>query len=181
MKRLLLFLILNLLPIQGSCLEKLDPDYLINFGNSQSSIKVVQYFSFTCPHCIGLFRKDFQEFREKYLDEGILSCTFHPVPMDLLTVQAMDCLEKLSEKEKRIFLTALLEVMPIEDPTTVVQFMQKAMEIFDKAVPDLQDKDYLSKTRAFKDAFHFLKQEEKLMQCQLLKSTVGYFLKTFQH
>jgi Thioredoxin len=162
MKWFWFFLCSHLLPLQGFCLEKLNSDYLISFGNPDAPIKVIQYFSFTCPHCLGLFKRDFHQIKEKYLEENAISCVFHPVPMDLLTVQAMDCLEKLSEKEKRIFLTALLEVIPIDDSATAVLFMQKAMEIFNKPLPDLQDKDYLSKTRAFKEAFLFLRQEDKI-------------------
>lgn len=162
MKYLLCFLSLLYAPVQGFCVEKLRSDYLVTFGHPEASIQVVQYFSFTCPHCLSLFRKDFQALKATYLDTKKIAWIFHPVPMDLLTVQAMACLEKLSEKEKRIFLEALLEMIPLDDAALSVCYMQKAMELFDKPLPELQEKTYLSHTQAFKEAFLFLKQKEKI-------------------
>ena len=162
MRNFLITLLLFFLPTQGFSLEKLSSDYFITFGESESKVQIVQYFSFMCPHCLGLFRKDFQEIKREYIDSGKISWIFHPVPMDLLTVQAMDCLEKLSEKEKRIFLQAILEVMPLDDSTLSLSYMQKAMEIFNQPLPDLKEKEYLSKTRAFQEAFHFINQKEKI-------------------
>lgn len=52
--------------------------------------------------------------------------------------------------------------MPLDDANLSLIYMQKAMEIFDKSLPDLKEKEYLSKTRAFQDAFQFLKQKEKI-------------------
>jgi hypothetical protein len=177
MKYFLINLLIFFLPTQGFCLEKLSSDYLIKFGDSKSKVEVVQYFSFMCPHCLGLFRKDFQEIKCEYIECGKICWVFHPVPMDLLTVQAMDCLEKLSEREKRIFLTALLEVMPLDDSNLSLSYMQKAMEIFNKPVPDLKEREYLSKTRAFQDAFQFLKQKEKIDTVPVVEINGELFLR----
>lgn len=162
MKYFIISLLIFFLPTHGFCLDKLNSDYLIKFGDPESKIQIVQYFSFMCPHCLGLFRKDFQEIKRGYIETGKACWVFHPVPMDLLTVQAMDCLEKLSEKEKRIFLTAIFEIMSFDDTSLSLSYMQKAMEVFNKPIPDLKEKEYLSKTRAFQDAFQFLKQKEKI-------------------
>jgi len=161
MKRLFLGLLLSV-NFSAHCLEKLHSDYLVTFGNSEAPTKIVEYFSFTCPHCLMLYKRDFAKIKEKYLDSEKVLWVFHPVPMDLLTVQAMDCLKKLSEREKRLFLEAILDVIPEDDSPTSVLFMQKAMELFQKPLPDLQEKDYLSKTQAFQDAFLFIKQEDKI-------------------
>lgn len=80
--------------------EKLPDPYLVQYGNPQAPLNIVQYFSFTCPHCIALFRKQFQHIKEDYIETEKISWVFHPVPMDLLTLQGMDCLSKLSEREK---------------------------------------------------------------------------------
>jgi hypothetical protein len=162
MRNFFISLLLFFLPMHGYCLEKLSSDYLIRFGDSESKVQIVQYFSFMCPHCLGLFRNDFQKIKSEYVECGKVCWIFHPVPMDLLTIQAMDCLEKLSEKEKRIFLTAILEIMSFDDNSLSLSYMQKAMEIFNKPVPNLKEKEYLSKTKAFQDAFQFLKQKEKI-------------------
>ena len=56
----------------------------------------------------------------------------------------------------------LFEMMPLDDAALSVNYMQKAMEIFEKPSLDLSDKEYLSKTVAFQDAFLFLKQKERI-------------------
>lgn len=145
--------------LQG--LDKLDEKYLVVFGDYQAENKVIQYFSFTCPHCLSLFKKDFKEIRDKYLSRKEMSWTFHPVPMDSLTVQAMDCLGKLSNRNKVIFLEALLDTIEIQDdPNVVVFLMQEAMKTFKQPIDDLNDEDYITNTKAFEDAFNFIKQED---------------------
>ncbi|MFI5342789.1 MAG: thioredoxin domain-containing protein [Chlamydiales bacterium] len=160
MRILYLLILFNLQFLKGYSLDKLSSDYLIAFGNPDSPIKIVQYFSFTCPHCLTLYRKDFHEVKTKYLET--VSWVFHPVPMDLLTVQAMDCLEKLSAREKRLFLESLLDVIPLDGSALSVLYMQKAMELFEKPIKELQKKEYLSNTKAFQDAFLFIKQKDKI-------------------
>lgn len=140
--------------------EKLPDPYLVQYGNPQAPLNIVQYFSFTCPHCIALFRKQFQHIKEDYIETEKISWVFHPVPMDLLTVQGMDCLSKLSEREKKIFLEAILEELFIDQPKLSAQLMEKAMVLLGKPIRDLQQKTYLSETSAFQDAFQFLKQDQ---------------------
>lgn len=142
--------------------EKLPQVFLIEYGNASSPVKVIEYFSFSCPHCVNLFRKDFQAIKIKYMDTQEISWIFHPVPMDLLTVQAMHCLEKLNPREKRLFLEVILEEIIIDQPEFSLHAMEKAMEIFEKPQTQLRDKRYLSNTTAFNEAFKFLKQPEKV-------------------
>jgi hypothetical protein len=176
MKCLCSLLFLLCFPFQSFSLEKLNPDYLIMFGNPESKVQIVQYFSFMCPHCLELFREDFRKIQQEWLDNGKVSWIFHPVPMDLLTVQAMDCLEKLTEREKRIFLTVILDTIPANNVPLSVIYMQKAMEIFNKPLPDLKEKEYLSKTRAFQDAFLFIKQKEKIEVVPVVEINEHLFL-----
>jgi len=145
---------------QLTAFEKLSDAYLVQYGNSQAELRIVQYFSFTCPHCVALFRKQFQQIKEDYIETGKVSWVFHPVPMDLLTVQGMDCLSKLSEREKKIFLEAILEELFIDQPKLSLQLMQKGMEVLGKPIKELQEKAYLAETAAFHDSFHFLKQDQ---------------------
>jgi hypothetical protein len=142
--------------------DKLPSDYLVTYGSEDAKLTIIQYYSFTCPHCIALFRKEFQKIKEHYIEPKNVYWVFHPVPMDLLTVQAMDCLSKLSERDKKIFLEAVLEEVIIDNPKLSANFLQKAMEIFENPIPKLQDKDYLSNTTAFTAAFHFLKQDDSI-------------------
>ena len=143
--------------------EKLPESYLVSYGDPKADIKITHFFSFTCPNCVALYREEFRDLKAKYVDTGKVYLTFHPVPMDLLTVQGMHCLEKLSPKEKKIFLEALLEELIIDNPDFSACLMVKAMDLLEKPVPLLQDKAYLQETDAFNDAFKFLKQEEKII------------------
>lgn len=172
----LLFLLLSFLPLQIHCFEKLSSDYLITFGNSEAPVKIVQYFSFTCPHCLSIYRGDFKTIKSKYIETNQVMWIYHPVPMDFLTVQAMDCLEKLSDREKRIFLESILDVMPIDDARLTVCYMQKAMELFEKPVKQLAKKEYLSNTKAFQEAFLFIKQPDKISAVPTLEINEKLFL-----
>jgi hypothetical protein len=162
MKKVLSWLIMSFVPFAVFALEKLDAKYQIAYGDPQAKIKITQYFSFQCPHCVGLFKQDFKEIKAKYLDTKKVYWIFHPIPMDMPTVQGMVCLEKLLDKEKRIFLEVLLDELVIENPQVTACLMEKAMEVFEKPISQLKDKEYLSETNAFLDAYHFLKQKEKI-------------------
>ncbi len=144
-------------------LEKLSEPYLVTYGDLTSGIKITSYFSFKCPHCVELFRREFKDIKSQYIESKKISFTFHPVPMDLLTVQAMACLERLSDEKKKIFLEAILEELDIDDQEFSSILMEKAMEILGDPVPNLRERSYLSQTTAFNAAFKFLKQEEEIV------------------
>lgn len=141
--------------------EHLPEEYLVRFGSLEAPLEVVEYFSFSCPNCVALFRKEFPELRERYLEKGLISLTFHPVPMDLVTVQAMDCLQKLSEGKKRIFLEAVLDSIDIRDPELATEMLKRAMELLESPLPELANEEYLSSTKAFRDAYEYILEEDK--------------------
>lgn len=160
MNKLLLALAFLMMSSSGFSMEKIDSRYLVSYGDQNASIKVVKYYSFMCPHCLELFRREFAEVKSRYLETNAIEYTFHPVPKDLLTVCAMDCLDKLSAVHKKAFLEVMLEEIDIENSEFSIGLMKKAMEILEHPIPQLSEKDYLQNTQAFKDAFAFLSQEE---------------------
>ncbi len=160
--RLLLLAFTIFITASAFSAEKLPDRYLVQYGSADAPVKIVQYYSLTCPHCVALFRKQFKQIKEEFIQTEQIHWIFHPVPMDLQTVQAMDCFSNLSEKEREIFLEAILEELAIDRPSFTAHLMQKGMEVLKKPIPDLQEKSYLSETDAFTDAFNFLKQNEDL-------------------
>ncbi len=160
--RKLFLCIICLFCLRGYAFDKLSDAYLVNYGDPEATVHIIQYFSFTCPHCVALFRKEFQQIKEEYIETKKIFWTFHPVPMDLLTVQAMDCLSHLTESEKKIFQEAILEELFIDNPKLSACLMQKGMEVLEKPLAELHDKSYLTKTDAFQDSFEFLKQDKML-------------------
>ncbi len=143
-------------------IEKLSDPYLVQYGSQKAPVHIVQYYSFTCPHCVALFRKQFQKIKDNYIEQELVYWTFHPVPLDLLTVQGMDCLSRLSERDRKVFLEAILEELFIDQPKLSADLMQKGMELLGKPIQDLQEKEYLKKTEAFQDAFVFLKEADEI-------------------
>jgi protein-disulfide isomerase len=156
------FIFLILMTCSGNAMEKLDNAYLISYGSPTAAIKVTEYFSFMCPHCISLFKEDFKQIKAQYINNDRIAFTFHPLPVDIVTVSAMECLEKLNESEKRTFLEVFFEEGEINEPDMTIALMKKAMELFGKPIPDLSNKEYLQNSKAFLSAFEFLKQEEKI-------------------
>ena len=78
MRHFIVSFALLLFSIEGFCLDKLSENYLVRFGDPEAKVQIVQYFSFQCAHCLGLFRKDFQQIKNDYLDTGKASWVFHP-------------------------------------------------------------------------------------------------------
>lgn len=141
-----------------SAFEKIPSQYHVPYGTSSAPVQVIEYFSLSCLKCLESFRRDFKELKAKYIDANQVYWTFHPNPADLLTLQAMVCLEKLSLKEKRIFWEVVLDTL--DNPSEGATVMQIAMETLGKPIPQLQDISYLQNTPTFKAAFGYLKQPD---------------------
>jgi len=142
----------------SSAFDKLAPEYWITYGDPNSSVHITEYFSFSCPNCAHLFDRDFRDIHSRYVDTGKVFWTFQPVPMDLPTVQAMVCLEQLGEEEKRIFLEEILAEASDDTLISTEVLMTKIMEVFGKPVSSLGNMEYLENTKAFTEAFNFVKQ-----------------------
>lgn len=155
-------LIFTLMFSTGYSLDKLPAEYLVTFGNKGSKIEIIQYFSLSCPHCVQIFKNDFPKIREKYIEKGDLRYVFHPIPVDLTTVQFMCCLEKLDEDQKRILLKVLLEEISLDDSDFNVLLMKRGMEIFNHPLNDLDKEEFIKASSAFRSARDFATQEDSL-------------------
>lgn len=163
MKKMLVCFVCTLMFFTSAyAMEKLDATYLVSYGKASAPMSVEIYFSCMCPYCIELYKRDFQKIKTHYIDKELISYTFHPVPKDLLTVWAMECLAKLNEGQKQAFLECMLEEMDISNTDFSIGLMQKAMEVLGVSLPNLGKREFLENSSAFNDAFLFLSQEKTI-------------------
>lgn len=83
------FLLAGLLPFAGSAQEATTEtapavvevqDYSI--GNADSTVKVVEYASFTCPHCAAFHANVWPQLKVDYIDTGKIQFTYREVYFD---------------------------------------------------------------------------------------------------
>jgi hypothetical protein len=146
-------------PVQDP-FQKLGSQYCISFGNESAPIKIVEFFSFQCPHCIRLFKEDFKKIKQDFIRTGKISFKFHPVPADFNSAQAMICLEKLTEFEKCIFLEEIFEEVDTPDSDLMAKLMMTAMKVFNKPIPSLEDEEFVQNHPVLKEIHQFLIQEK---------------------
>ncbi len=136
--------------------DKLPIQYQITYGEAAAPIKITEYFSFSCPKCLKSFLKDFKTIQDKYIETKQVQWTFHLNPADLLTLQAMICLEKLSQQEKAIFFEVVIE--NLDDLSQGAQLLQTTMEALGKPVNDLERIEEIKKQPLFLTAYNYLRQ-----------------------
>ncbi|MDP3935754.1 MAG: thioredoxin domain-containing protein [Alphaproteobacteria bacterium] len=138
-----------------SAAPKLDACFTISYGNPKAPIHIVEYFSFGCVPCIEMFANEFEGILEKYITPGLVYWVFQPHPVDLITVQAMVCLEALADQQKRVFLEAVLLEHNQSPEFGLLKLMLAAMDVLTIRIPDVTDGSVLQSTPAFKAAFSY--------------------------
>lgn len=139
--------------------QKLDSKYCVRYGSPKAPTKIVEFFSFQCPHCVKLFNDDFAHIRDDFIETGKVCFEFHPIPQDLSTVQALICFEKLGDNEKRLFMEVLLEEAIPSDPDLMCTLMMTAMTVFQKPLERLNDEAFLKSHPIMEEVYCFLKQD----------------------
>ena len=138
-------------------MAKLDPTYQVAYGDSKAEREVVEYYSLSCSKCLELFTTDLPKLKAVYPEVRFV---FHPDPADLLTLQAMVCLEKIDEEKRPLFLQAVLECLHENRGRGGLAILQTAMEALDTPLPDLDKLEFLETTDAYRAAYRFLVQED---------------------
>jgi protein-disulfide isomerase len=54
----------------------------MTLGNPDASVTVVEYASFTCPHCASFHAESFQQLKENYIDTGRINFVYREVYFD---------------------------------------------------------------------------------------------------
>lgn len=157
-----LFLVASFSPPKGftETFQKLPSAYTISYGDPQAPIHVVEYFSFSCPQCLALLKKEFPHVQEKYINPGKVYWSFHPDPADLLTLQAMICLETLSQGDKQLLLEETARHLKPHSLGKGCFLLQEIMKGLGKPLPELYDLKWIEKTQAFQKAYTYLSQKQ---------------------
>lgn len=142
--------------------DKLPREYLVTYGKKDAKVEIIQYFSLSCSHCLQIFRNDFPKISEKYIDKGDLRYVFHPVPVDITTVQFMCCLERLDEDQKKILLGAIFEELSLDNPVFNVILIKRGMELLKKPMNDLEKESFIRSSKAFGLAKDFIDKQDTL-------------------
>lgn len=139
--------------VDGS--TRLDPKYTICYGNLKAPIHIVEYFSFGCASCLRTFAEEFEGIRSTYIDTGRVYWVMHPHPVDLITVQAMVCLEVLTDQQRRVFLEAVVLEHDRSLEFELLKLMTAAMDVLKVHIPNVTEATVLQSTPAFKAAFAY--------------------------
>jgi len=51
-------------------------------GNPDSPVQVLEYASYTCPHCANFHANQYQQIKENYIDTGLIGFTYREVYFD---------------------------------------------------------------------------------------------------
>lgn len=51
-------------------------------GNPDSAVEVIEYASYTCPHCAAFHANQYQELKENYIDTGLIRFVYREVYFD---------------------------------------------------------------------------------------------------
>ncbi|GGF55366.1 DsbA family protein [Alteromonas lipolytica] len=54
----------------------------MRLGNPMAQVQVIEYASFTCPHCASFHNNAFEQLKENYIDTGKISFVFREVYFD---------------------------------------------------------------------------------------------------
>jgi len=157
---------------------KLDECFLIHYGNSNAPLKVTEYFSFSCPHCLKLFH-EFPKIKEEFIDKGLIYFTFHPVPKEITTLMSLHCFKILNDKEKQVFLEAMLEYLENnpDDNLEICRVMQEFLVCLHKPKLPLDDHEYLKESPIMQKSFLFISQDEQINALPTVEVNELLFLK----
>lgn len=75
-------------PSDWTRLAVMTPEGGIRFGNPAAKVRLVEYGSFTCPHCAAFAQEAFPQIRDRYVRTGKLSFEFRPALRDAADMMA---------------------------------------------------------------------------------------------
>ncbi len=131
--------------------QNLSSKYLITYGSSNAKHTIIEYFSFECPGCKLHYLGDFQKIKSEYIESGELQWQFHPYPLSIIDIVAMEILRQLTAEQKQEFMEWMMrrktQMGSIEH--RILQLAYVVAEIYSKDFGDLSNKNYLKQSESF--------------------------------
>lgn len=59
-----------------------------SLGSDKAPVTVIEYASFTCPHCAAFENNTFEKFKAKYIDTGKVHYIYRDFPLDQMALRA---------------------------------------------------------------------------------------------
>lgn len=78
----------------------------VRMGSERAPVTIIEYSSFTCPHCANFHNKTLPKLQE-YIDRGEVQIWFRPFPLNTLSLAA-SMLVQCSAAENRLAVTDML-------------------------------------------------------------------------
>ncbi len=103
----------------------------MSIGNPDSAVTIVEYASFTCPHCAAYHAGDFKKLKAEYIDTGKINFVYREVFFDRFGLWAAIVARCGEGAENRFFgITDMLyeqqrEWSRLEDPAAIVDRLRR--------------------------------------------------------
>ncbi len=159
MKKYLLVIAILFFQVSGYCFDKLPSQYQVTYGSKEAPIHITEYFSFNCLKCIKFMHNEFATIQKKYIDTQSVYWSFHPDPADMLTLQALICLDHLTDTQKKVFFEVIIsQIDKARDQGE--RILNRTLNSLGVDSLPLEDDTYIEKSQAFEAVYQYLKQSD---------------------
>jgi len=113
-------------------------------GKADAPVTIIEYFSFTCPHCADFSERTFGKIKAEWIDTGKAKFVFRDYPLDRNALKASMVARCAAPERYSAFVETLLQQQPqwavMSDPTPALRRIALlggvSSEKFDKCVND---------------------------------------------
>ncbi|EKE44915.1 putative thiol-disulfide oxidoreductase D [Oceaniovalibus guishaninsula JLT2003] len=101
----------------------------MTLGDPQADVQVIEYASFTCPHCATFHEGPFQQIKENYIDTGKIGFTYREVYFDRFSLWAGMIARCAGDTDRYFAISGLIYDQQREwtqgDPATIAENLRR--------------------------------------------------------